>query len=165
MKNQLTLLLCIFCMTLFSCKPEPCLTKKGFLYSFENFIDKVDEDYKTYEAKDWDKKDERFSEFVGTCYEKFEDKLSEAEKKDFWMQYLNYKVKRYGKGFFSDLSTESAEVTQELEEQIKKVLENPEENIKSLIKEVYGDDVDEAIDNTIKEISKFGDRLKEWLDE
>ena len=56
------------------------LSKENYLEKFDAFISKVSENYKTYSAKDWEKKTEKFEKFSSEWYEKFKDDFIWQEK-------------------------------------------------------------------------------------
>lgn len=63
---------------LFSCAAPD--TKEAYLEKFEQFVDNVETDYKTYDEADWKKADEKFEKFTGDWYSKFENDFTLSDE-------------------------------------------------------------------------------------
>ena len=147
-----------------ACTLDPCLTKGQFVNGFNTFTEKVSEDHKEFSIKDWEAKDLRMDEFVGSCYEKHEEKLTDDEKQDFWLKYFKYKYYRHGRKFLSAIEADVEEFSLDIEDELEDLFDNPEEDFKRILNELYGDDLEKAIDDFVDGIGDLADKIKEWLD-
>lgn len=147
-----------------ACTIDPCLTKGQFLKGYEMLTDKVAEDYKSISDKEWMENDEKMVQFIDECYKKHESKLTEDEKKDFWIKYFKYKFYRHGKNFLKAVETDVKDYSLDLEEELEDLFDNPEEDLKKILNELYGGDVKEVIDDFVEGINELADKLKEWLE-
>lgn len=148
-----------------SCNIDPCFTKSFFIQQYEKTTEEVFDNYKDYSDKDWEKKDEKMDVFVGQCYEQNEEKMTDEEKKDFWINYFKYKYYRHGRKVLSAIEADAKEFSIEIDEELEDLFDNPEEDVKKILNELYGDDINKAIDDFVKGINDIADKLKEWLDE
>ena len=148
-----------------SCTIDPCLTKGQFVRGYETMTSKVEKDYKGYTSKDWEKKDELMDKFIGECYEKHEEDLTSDEKKDIWINYFKYKFHRHGKNVLAAIEEDAKEFSLEIDEELEGLFDNPEEDVKRILSEIYGDDIDKAIDDFVKGIEDIAEKIKEWLEQ
>ena len=159
--------LLFFCLAIFlmnACTIDPCLTKGQFVNGYNTFSDKVSENYKEFSAKDWESKDLQMDQFISSCYEKHGQKLTDEEKQDFWLKYFKYKYYRHGRKFLSAIEADVKEFSLDIEDELEDLFDNPEEDFKKILTELYGDDLENAIDDFVKGIGDLADKLKEWLD-
>lgn len=148
-----------------ACTIDPCMTKGQFINGYETFTEKVSENHEDYSKKTWEEKDEQMDQFVDQCYQKFEEKLSDEEKKDFWVKYFKYKYDRHGRSVLKAIEADMREFEIEIDEQIEDLFDNPEEDLKDIFREVYGDDIEKALDDFKRGIEDISDKIKEWLEE
>lgn len=146
-----------------SCTIDPCMTKGQFIKGYEMFTDKVTENYKDYSKKEWAENDEKMAQFIDECYKKHEEQLTDDEKEDFWIKYFKYKFYRHGKNLLKAIESDVKEFSLEIDEELENLFDNPEEDIKKLLNELYGDDVKEALDDFVDGISELADKIKEWF--
>lgn len=148
-----------------SCTIDPCMTKGQFLNGYETFTDKISDKRQSYSSSDWEGHDEQMDQFVDVCYKKFEEKLTDEEKKDFWIKYFKYKYNRHGRNVLKAIEKDAEQFTLEMDEEISKLFDNPEQDLKDVFKEVYGDDIEKAIDDFKRGIDDLSEKIKEWLKE
>ncbi len=160
--------LIIFCLTLAaiasSCTIDPCLTKGLFISGYQKFNEEVFEHYKNYSQKDWEAKDAKMDKFIDGCYKNFSNDLTSDEKKDFWIKYFKYKYYRHGRKVLSAIEDDANKFSLEIDEEIQVLFEDPEKDIKKILNEIYGDEIDKAIDDFVEGIKSIGDRIKEFLE-
>lgn len=164
MKSNLFFLL-IIGMTITSCNIDPCINKSFFIQQFESTTAEVFENHKSYNDKEWEKKDEKMDAYVGDCYVKFEEKLSSEEKKEFWVKYFKYKYYRHGKNVLKAIEEDAKTFSIEMDKELEELFDNPEQDVKLILRELYGEDLNETIDEFVKGIQNLGEKLKEWLNE
>ena len=148
-----------------SCTIDPCMTKGQFINGYETFTDKISDKHDDYSKSDWEEHDEQMDQFVDVCYKKFEEKLTDEEKKDFWIKYFKYKYDRHGRNVLKAIEKDVENFTIEMDKELTNLFDNPEQDLKELFKEVYGDDIEQAIDDFKRGIDDLTDKIKEWLKE
>ena len=69
-----------FCLVffIFSCSAPD--TKEAYMEKFEQFVDNVEANYKTYDEGDWKEANEKFEKFTGEWYDKFESNFSLSDE-------------------------------------------------------------------------------------
>ncbi len=76
------------------CSFDECSSKKMFLKSFDNFIEDITENHSDFTKEDWKVKDEKFKKFSEECYKKFESKLTDEERQQYFNNALQYTIYR-----------------------------------------------------------------------
>ncbi len=85
------LLLAISVSILFAgCTFNECSSKKMFLKSFDNFIEDIKENHSDFTKEDWKVRDEKFKKLSEECFKKFEAKLTEEERKEYFKNAVGY---------------------------------------------------------------------------
>ncbi len=163
--NKLILTFSLVVIFASACTIDPCMTKGQFVNSYEIFTDKVAEKHEDYSKSEWKKMDEQMDNFVEVCYKKYEEKLTDEEKKDFLIKYFTYKYNRHGRNVLRAIESDMREFQLEFDEQIEDLFDDPEQDLKDLFREVYGDDIEDAIDDFKEGIEDLSDKIKEWLEE
>ena len=146
-----------------SCSLDPCSSKRFFIYSHEKLIEGVKERADDFTEKDWERKEAKMDQMASECYPKHSAEMTNDERKNFWIDYIHFNIKRHGSNFWRELEKDSQEWPDEMGEDLGVVLDNPEQDLKKLLKEVYGEDLNNAIDEVLGEFEKLGNKLKEWL--
>ena len=162
---QKLLVLTIGLLVASSCTINPCLTKGQFINGYNSFTDQVSEKYEDLSEKQWESRDKQMESFVNYCYKKHEEKLEADEKKSFWVKYFKYKFQRHGKDLFKAIESDAKEYSIEIENELENLFDNPEEDVKLILREMYGDDLNEAVDEFVKGIEDLADMFKKWLEE
>lgn len=145
-----------------SCQMDPCFSKSYFLTTYNNFMKDMDKNYNRYSASDWESKDKKIKSFVDDCYPSLEGKMTGEEKVDFWKKYVKYMILRHSKGAFKAIEKEDKDSVVEIYDEIMESFEDSD--LEDLFKEFLGDDIEDAVDDVLKELNKWGDQLKDWLD-
>lgn len=148
-----------------ACSVNPCFTKDQFVAGSQAFFNKVEKNHESYSEKEWKDKDATMDQFVSECYEKFSEKMTEDEKEDFWIDYFKYKYYRHGKNVLRAIELDIEKYALEIDAELEDLFDNPEKDIKKILNELYGDDLNEAIDDFVDGINDLAKKLKEWLDE
>lgn len=144
-----------------SCKIEPCLTKSYFTGSYKNFIKSILKERKNYTEADWQSKEEKMRGFVNDCYQAHKSEMSIEDKTNFWTGYIEFMFARHKASIIKKIQEEDAnssvEIFKELSESVKDL------DLEKMVRETYGKDIEDAIDNVLKEVDKWGAELKKWL--
>lgn len=107
--------------------------------SFDDLMSDIDRvDYPIGDER-WQRFDDRFTNLVDVCYEKYEPELTPQEKRRFWVGVLRYYYKRFGKAGLRELKKKSQEVESILEDlprdqQLKDLIEEIGTDFKSLFR-------------------------------
>lgn len=104
MRLLLGTIILVSLLQFYSCKPDPCATKEGFLQSFEAFQTDYEEVSAKMDTTLRAEYDDRFRGMVNTCYKKYKPEMSLEEKQEFWKKSLKYYMKRYDGEVDLDLS-------------------------------------------------------------
>ncbi len=163
--NRIWMVFALIVIMASACTIDPCLTKGQFLNAYNNFTDKVSDAHEDFSKQEWEEKDEEMDHFVDQCYQKYEDKLSDEEKKDFWIKYFKYKYDRHGRSVLRAIEADMREFGLEIDEELDQLFDNPEEDLKDIFREVYGDDIEKALDDFKRGIEDISEKIKAWLEE
>ena len=145
-----------------SCQIDPCFSKTYFVSTYNNFMKDFEKNNDRYTASDWESKDKKIRSFVNDCYPSLKDELTGEEKVDFWKKYVKYMLLRHSKGALKAIEKEDKDSDVDIYDEIVDSFEDSD--LEELFKEFLGDDIEEAVDEVLKEINKWGEQLKEWLD-
>ncbi len=132
------------------------LSKEEYLKDYEEFIETVSKDCKTYDENDWKKKDEKFDKFNREWYDKFKEEFTWKDELVLGknsVQYNMYRAKNDVKGFLESLFG----TNDEIEEKVKHYVENDlEEDLEDLINEAkeISDSAEIFINDLIKKYKK-----------
>lgn len=144
-----------------SCKMDTCFTKSYFISSYQGFMKDLNANYRSYSKKDWESKDGKMQNFVDDCYANYDSKMTTQEKVDFWQAYLTYMIKRHGSSALLKIKeadkTSVVNIFDELENTLKDI------DMKKLLKDNFGNNIEDAVDDVLKEINNWGDQIKDWL--
>ena len=139
------------------CTFDECTSKSLYLVSFEQFIDKVKDDYKNYTDEDWEKADKRFKKLSGECFNKFKDKLDNEDKAKlikFEAKYTYYRV--FANSPFDLKEKDLNKIIDKLEEMTIKL-----EDIDGLLEKIAEDP---DFRKSMKDFEAAFDRLGEGLE-
>lgn len=74
-------LLCVMCALALgafcSCGP---MTADSYMRQYEEFVDELADNFRTYSDADWDRQSKRYDKFTGPWYARVEDQLSMSQK-------------------------------------------------------------------------------------
>ncbi len=133
------------------CAPQ---SKEAYLEQYREFVNDVRDNHDSYSDEVWMRKNEKFMKFKGEWYDKFEDEFTIGEELKLAKYALTYNMAKANNGA-SELiqALKEDEDIQDLKEQIRFYVDN---------------DMEEDIDNLVKEAGKAGDEtaraLRELLD-
>ncbi len=154
-----------------NCTFDECTSKTLYIVSFENFIEKTENNYEDYTDKDWEKADAKFKKLTSECYDKFEDKLSRRDKKKivkFGVRYSFYRIKS---GLLTGLNIDDEDVDDFLDD-IDKLVDK-EKDISKFLEKIKNDksfkkaakDFKKGFENFGKGLEKLGKELDKLFDE
>ena len=155
------IVLALLALAFSSCNLEPCINKTYFLGTYENFIESVKDESENYSESDWDSKDDKMRGFVDDCYKAHKNAMSAEDKTLFWTKSIEYMLIRYKAEVISAIRDEDEISEVEISEEISKSIKDL--NIKKLIKDTYGDDIEQSIDEFINQMEDWAEELKKWL--
>lgn len=141
-----------------------CISKESFIESYSDFADEV-EDYRRDKKDNWSNVDQRFENFVESCYQSHKDDLTIEEKTEFWKKTIKYYYNRYNGDLeeaFDDVETRFSE---EAQDDLEEIFESENLEIKSLISDLFKEDLNNLLDTFLDKINEFGEKAKEKLDE
>ena len=144
-----------------SCKIDACFNKTYFMSTYNNFMSDLQKNHKKFSEADWDSKDDKVNSFVNDCYPELEASMTGEEKINFWTKYVKYMILRHGSGALKEIEKEDKLSTVAIYDEIIDSVEDAD--LEAMLKDMYGDDIEKAVDDVLKEINKWGDQLKEWL--
>lgn len=151
----------VFLFAVQSCKIEPCLTKSYFTGSYKNFIKSVLKERKNYSEADWKSKEEKMRGFVNDCYQAHKAEMSLEDKTNFWTGYIEFMFSRHKAAIISKIQEEDSKsdvnIFDEISDSVKDL------DLEKMVRETYGKDIEDAIDGVLKEVDKWGNELKKWL--
>ena len=152
----------IFCgLFLSSCELGPCINKDYFINTFDRFIKDFEEGHERYSSADWESKQNKVNSFVNDCYASFGDDITADEKLSFWTKYVEFMIIRYKTEALQKIETADRSSEVEIYKEIKESI--GEVDFQKLFKEIYGDEMEKAVDDVLKELNKWGGKLKDWL--
>jgi hypothetical protein len=144
-----------------SCDVFVCPDKATYLKSIEEFSkdisEKKDADIKSLSSE--------YELLMKECYTKFASEMSISEKKEVWKKALTYEYFSNEKNLKTainstlDLFKDEKDLTTEV------LIKNLSGDMKDVVKDLFGDDINKAIDGVMKDINTLGDKLKEMLSE
>lgn len=155
------LILALSAILLSSCEVGPCINKNYFITTYDRFIKDFEEGHEKYTSADWESKEEKMSSFVNDCYSSFNEDLTPEEKLSFWTKYVEFMIIRHKGEALQEIESQDRKSEVEIYKEIKESI--GEVDFQKLFKEIYGDDLENAVDDVLKELNKWGDRLKDWL--
>ena len=149
--------------TTFSCMLNPCPSAEKMQESMTKLVVEANQTAEKQERANWQMLDSRFDHLISECYDQYKDELTLEDKKSFWLNGIRYYKYRYGTRWYEKLDDPNDPLAQRLEQEIGDTLESSAENVLQFVKEVYGDELKEGIDEVVKEIEKLGEELKNIL--
>ena len=88
------LIACVMMLGFMACAP---MSKKSYLEKYDDFISEISDNYQTYDDKTWKKQAEKYENFSGKWYDKFEDEFTLKDQISIranqakWYYYRNLK--------------------------------------------------------------------------
>ncbi len=155
------LILALGTLILSSCEVSQCINKNYFVTTYDRFIKDFEERHEKYSTEDWTSKEEKMRSFVNDCYTSFGEEMTADEKLSFWTKYVEFMIIRYKAEALQTIESEDKKSEVEIYKEIKQSIGDVD--FQKLFKEIYGDELENAVDDALKELNKWGDRLKEWL--
>lgn len=144
-----------------SCKIEPCLTKSYFTGSYKNFIKSVLNERKNFTEDDWKSKEEKMRGFVNDCYQAHKSEMTAEDKTNFWTGYIEFMFSRHKASIINKIKEEDTKSDVEIFNEISGSVKDLD--LEKMVRETYGKDIEDAIDGVLKEVDKWGNELKKWL--
>lgn len=137
-----------------------CLSKEAFLSGYEKFSNDVETHYRNLQTEDWVDIDKEMKIYVEQCYPKYKEQLSIEEKVQFWKNTLSYGLYRGDKSNSYEL-----ELDIDYERELDELTEQGRKEIESFIQKELKPELNDIIDDVVKEVDNLGSKLKEWLND
>jgi hypothetical protein len=159
--RQINILVFLFGLSVLSnCVIDPCPNKEKMIESMDKLVLDASNKAPSGPGANWTSMDARFNKLVSDCYDLYKEELSINAKKDYWLNGIRYYKHRYGENWYEKLDDPNDILSIRLEKEIGETIESSAENVIDFIKEVYGDDIKEGIDEVVDELEKLGEELK-----
>ncbi len=137
-----------------------CLSKEAFLSGYDKFTTDVEKHYKELKSEDWIDIDKEMKTYVEQCYPKYKEQLSIEEKVSFWKNTLSYGLYRGDKSNSYKLNLDI-----DYEKELEELTEQGRKEIESFIQKELKPELNDIIDEVVKEVDNLGSKLKEWLND
>lgn len=158
---RIVLFFCLIGGFLQSCNLEPCISKSYFLGTYKNFIKSINEESKHYSESDWKSKDSKIENFVSDCYPAHKKEMTGEERANFWSSYFQYMLKRHGSSVLEAIKEQDDDSITNIYDEMVENVKNLD--IKKVIRDNYGNEIEETIDEISDQIKNIGNQLKDWL--
>jgi len=125
-------------------------SKEEYLEKFVKFVNRVEENHKDYNKKDWEWADSKFSKFKKEWYQNFKEEYTIEEQikiKGLIIEYNSYKNNE-------DFGTI-----------LKELFQDDVDDIKGKVEEYIDKDMDEDLEKLIEGASEIGDSAVKVLEE
>ena len=144
-----------------SCNIDACINKSYFVATYNNFMKDLEKNHENYTEADWKSKDSKIEQFVNDCYPELKMSLTGEEKTNFWTKYVKYIIIRHGSGALTEIERADQASTIDIYDEIIESVD--EVDLQNMLKEMYGEDIEEAVDEVLNQINNWGEKLKNWL--
>lgn len=140
---------CLFfaAVLLLSCAPT---SKEDYISDYKEFINKVSDEYKTYNDNDWNRAERKLDKFSGEWYDKFSKELSAKEK----IVVAGYKAKfkyLYALGKSGDT--------------LNDIVDSFDGDDTSEFEKYIENDLKDDVNNVVKEAEKAGEDLVDYIED
>ncbi len=136
-----------------------CLNKESFINGYDNFSKDVRDHYKELEKTDWNSIDKEFKSYVEQCYPKYKHELSINQKVKFWKNTIAYSIYRESQDEAYELDLDL-----DLENEMNEIGAQGKQEIEDFLRKDIKPELEKAVDEVLKEVESFGNKIKEWLD-
>lgn len=148
-----------------SCQVQSCgINKKMFLDRYHAFVEKADGLELEISHEKWEEYDETFEHFVEVCYEKYEDELTEKEKKRFWIGSLKYYATRYGDGLLHELEKDDGEYAEKVKQNLEEIFEETGQKVEDFFNKNEAE-IEALVDQISNDIEAWAEKLQEIFEE
>ena len=159
MKPCLTVFLVVAILSSCNFNSE-CLSKEAFLSGYEKFSNDVEKHYRDLKADDWVDIDKELKVYVEQCYPKYKEELSIEEKVSFWKNTLSYGLYRGDKS-----NSYQMDLDIDYEKELDELTEQGRMEIERFFQKELKPELNDIIDEVVKEVDNLGGKLKEWLND
>ena len=121
----------------------------------------LEKNHEKYSESDWESKDSKIEQFVNECYPELKMSLTGEEKMNFWTKYVKYMIIRHGSKALKEIEIADKSSDVDIYDEIIESVEDAD--LELMLKEMYGEDIEEAVDEVLNQINNWGDKLKDWL--
>ena len=161
------LIICCALIALFltqSCTVQTqCGTKESFITNYDKFINDLRQHHDEISDNHWDSVEKEFKLYVDECYPKHKVQMTTSEKLEFWKNTLSYGL--YKGSQDGDLTLDFDNVDIDISDELDNISIESKEELERFIKEEFGTDIEDAVDDLVDGIKEIGDEIKSWLKE
>lgn len=125
-------------------------SKESYIEKFERFVDRVEQNHKKYNNKDWQWADSQFQKYNDDWYLKFGDEFTVSDQikiKSLIIRYHSYKNK------------------EDISELLKQLFKDDVDDAREKVEEYIENDMDEHIDILIEGTAAIGDSAVKVLED
>ncbi|MEP7323959.1 MAG: hypothetical protein ABI761_18670 [Saprospiraceae bacterium] len=130
-----------------ACKRVDCPANKTELVNkFNQFVNSTVRNKRFYSIREWESKDQEFSDYLQNCYTKFDTILYLDERQKFWSDAIRYYFKRYDTRVTVELLNSKNPNSKIMQNQIKSTWANPDQAFTEIFREFTGLKFDDALE-------------------
>ena len=125
-------------------------SKESYLNKFERFIDKVEQNHKKYNNKDWEWSDSQFEKYNSDWYLRFKDEYTLSDQikiKSFIIRYHSYKNK------------------EDIALVLKQLFKDDVDDVRAKVEEYIENDMDEHLELLMEGATAIGDSAVKVLED
>ena len=152
-----TKLLIIFGLVVFVVSCLTPATKESYLGKFENFVERVEQNHKSYNKKDWLWADSQFEKYSKIWYSKFKGEYTIKDQlkiKSLILEYNSLKDdKDFGEALRELFNDDVKDIHEKIEEYIEKEMDEDLEKLFEGAEEI-GDSAVKVLEDTIDKIER-----------
>lgn len=125
-------------------------SKESYIEKFEHFVNRVEQNHKKYNNKDWQWADSQFQKYNGEWYLKFSDEFTVPDQikiKSLIIRYHSYKNK------------------EDISEILKQLFKDDVDDVREKVEKYIENDMDEHIDLLLEGATAIGDSAVKVLED
>jgi hypothetical protein len=159
MKSIITTILLGGLIILASCKQDGCVTKEGFLKTFDGFITEFESKKNSVDLNEEEKLayEQRYKQMVNDCYKKFRNELTLKERQEFWKSSLRFILDRFdGEVDLNFKDKMDDPFNQYVKDELVAVAKESGLSFLLSLQEVFKDDLPRLMETFSKEFEQIG---------
>lgn len=148
--KQVSKYILVFSLTVFMVSCLAPTSKESYLEKFESFVDRVEENHKKYNDKDWEWTDSQFEKYNGDWYLKYRDEFTLSDQikiKSLIIRYHAYKSK------------------DDVNEVLKQLFKEDVDDVRKKVEDYIDKDMDEDLELLMEGAAAIGDSAVKVLED